>query len=95
MHSCSLKLIDILLAGAFPDISILNFSSAYRYNSTNSRRGSVLKDIKPSSMDEVRFHSVSLIKQFNEYHSECDPLDTKSISVSIEKEFMRLKEIIF
>jgi Dopey, N-terminal len=94
MHSNILKLIDLLLASGYTKISYLNYNNPLKYNENRSCKTCILKDINPTNMEEIRFHSISLIKQFNQYHSECDPLDTLSVQTTIEKEFMRLKHII-
>lgn len=95
MHSSMLKLIDILLVKGFSEISYLYFSNNIKYPSSNSRRRSILNDINPSNMEEIRTCTVALVKQFNEFHSECNEIDTISIDTSIENEFIRLKDLLF
>lgn len=95
MHVSMLKLIDILLAHGFSEIAYLNFNNNIRYTPVVSPRGSIFKDIQPTTMSEIRTYTISLLKQSTEFHSELTPLDTDSIKTSINKEFLRLKDIIF
>jgi len=93
MHASMLKLIDILLAHGFSEISYLNFNNNIRCTPVISPRGSIFKDIQPTTMSEIRTCTISLLKQSTEFHSELTPLDTNSIKTSINKEFLRLLHV--
>jgi hypothetical protein len=82
------------LAQGFSDILFLNYNNNLRYKSIEGKRECILKDIQPSSMEDIKIISVNLVKQFNQFHSEIDLLDLKSVEASIENEFLRISQLI-